>query len=796
MMPSWFRRLPLPTSLKHLAGSAWMMSGRLFAMGSIASFGLAVFAGALSAIDSVFISRNAWYEEGKLADLELRVVADDIYNFPDFHGIPGVANFRARMIYPGSLTLAQRGEETLRILLISAATESAASINTQTIISGKALSSDDRDGVVIERSLSRFSGVKVGDVLPVKLGNDHATLHVRGIVSDPEFLLTPANPSLFVPSKASLGVIYTNHKVLSERFGFTPANSVLFRALPGTDIEAMRQAVIERAQSRLNVDYTATRTEQFSYQFLEKDLGVFRIVVPVIVMVSVLSAVFVTVFLFMQWVAQERQALAVFLTLGHTPYKLSSSFAVMFIYLTSGVVFGGMVFAVLVGRSFLYNFSASIGLPLPHFALTPTYVGCGIVGVITIFALAGSVVINRIFSLSPRDAMRHGIVLTHAPDRIGSALGRLLPRSWLRMPLRSLFRHRIVSGVSIIAVALGFGITASFFIAFSSFVGTSVNRVNQNKWDIAVDFVAPMWDENVAELVKANQLTDYAPYTKGVVQSIHQGRRVNLYVGGFDPDKHWQSMLLVAGEGLSPSVPNGILLEQSTARELGVGVGSELTVEVQGRQRTAFIRGLFSGAMPGEARFPISFHQDLADIDSRTTGLLVRTTVDIPTLSKRLLQNPDVQQVLTKAQVAREILAASGQVTEIIKLGSLISITIAALFVFACVGYTVLQRRGEYQMLRVLGYRDGFITTIILVEIAFLGIASLVLAIPIGALTGRYLNYKLSQAWFQVDTIISLADYLKTFIPGFILLPLIALPVSRMVLKVPLESELRSREIS
>ena len=69
MMPSWFRRLPLPTSFKHLAGSAWMMSGRLFAMGSIAGFGLAVFVGALSAIDSVFIRRDAGYEEGKLADL-------------------------------------------------------------------------------------------------------------------------------------------------------------------------------------------------------------------------------------------------------------------------------------------------------------------------------------------------------------------------------------------------------------------------------------------------------------------------------------------------------------------------------------------------------------------------------------------------------------------------------------------------------------------------------------------------------------------------------------------------------
>ncbi|UUZ48677.1 hypothetical protein LP420_39345 [Massilia sp. B-10] len=80
----------------------------------------------------------------------------------------------------------------------------------------------------------------------------------------------------------------------------------------------MRQAVQQRAATRLNVEATASRTEQFSYQFLEKDLGVFRVVVPVIVLVSALSAMVVTVFLFAQWVLRERQIIGVFMALGHT----------------------------------------------------------------------------------------------------------------------------------------------------------------------------------------------------------------------------------------------------------------------------------------------------------------------------------------------------------------------------------------------------------------------------------------------------------------------------------------------
>ncbi len=76
----------------------------------------------------------------------------------------------------------------------------------------------------------------------------------------------------------------------------------------------------------------------------------------------------------------------------------------------------------------------------------------------------------------------------------------------------------------------------------------------------------------------------------------------------------------------------------------------------------------------------------------------------------------------------------------------MVSIGIAGLFVFACLGYTVLQRKGDYQSLRLLGYGDGLIRAIIVVEVCLLGAAALVLAVPIGALTAAYLNDKLSEA--------------------------------------------------
>ncbi|UUZ48679.1 hypothetical protein LP420_39355 [Massilia sp. B-10] len=69
-------------------------------------------------------------------------------------------------------------------------------------------------------------------------------------------------------------------------------------------------------------------------------------------------------------------------------------------------------------------------------------------------------------------------------------------------------------------VALGFGITSAFFISFSSFVGTSVRMVEQNSWDLAVDFVAPVWNENLDAIEKIPGIGASTPYTKGVAQAV------------------------------------------------------------------------------------------------------------------------------------------------------------------------------------------------------------------------------------------------------------------------------------
>ena len=133
----------------------------------------------------------------------------------------------------------------------------------------------------------------------------------------------------------------------------------------------------------------------------------------------------------------------------------------------------------------------------------------------------------------------------------------------------------------------------------------------------------------------------------------------------------------------------------------------------------------------------------------------VRVGGNDPDTVRPLLADRDgVEQVLTKQQIKTEIVRARGQVTQILQLGSLVSIGVALPFVVACLGHTITRRKDGYQVMRVLGFRDGVIRLTIMAETCVLGLAAVVLATPVGALTAAYMTRKLSEAWSHVDTVI------------------------------------------
>ena len=783
-------------ALKHLLGSAKAMIGRLIALVAITAASFGIFAGGLSAIDSNLSARDQWFEQGRRADLEVLFQTAPSAQVPDFSTVDGVESVRTRLAVLGSVDVADHPHLALK--LVAGRCDDEVDINKLVLLEGAFLDPGDTKGILIDRHLQESHEVQVGDELPITVGVQKLSLIVRGVVQDSEYLLAPANPSLFVPTKGTLGVGFVVAATLEELNGVGSINSVLVRLSPGVDREQTRNGLLAQAQrAHLELAHVLGPDEQFASLYLEKNLAVFTVVVPVIVVATGLSSVFVTFFLLAQWLARERRAFGVLMTLGYRPAHLVRAFMVVLALLAGVSMAVGIGLAYLLASLFVWRFGVSVGLPLVPTVLTGTYLWTGCAAIALMFISAGIYSTVQVASMTPLDAIRTVPGLTARPGRISGWLGSRLPTSWLRIALRNTARDKVVSVLTVVSMALGFGITASFFVTFTSVITTAHSYVLVSTWDLLADFRTPQKAEDYTSLAQDCGAGDATGEVKGVVQATAGSIHANLYVGGFDPEKLWHVLPnMISGHDVRTDDPQGILLEVATARELGVDLGDVIDLDSTVGHFEAHIVGIFSGVLPGESRFPVAYAQDVLGLKEHYSGMLVRVALDQLDEVKDCFANDEsVQQVLTRAEIESDITTLSNQIITILHLGSAVSIVVALLFVIACLGYTVFKRAPDYQLLRSLGFRDRVVVATIVTETYILGFLAIILAIPVGFLTAQFTGWQISKVWFHINTSFRFDDFAQTFLPALILLPGVALLMARTVLREPLDTFMRSREL-
>jgi len=771
---------------------------RALAIVLIIASGMAVYVGIYSAIDSLFGTRDAEYRRGAMADLEVRFILDDQKNVPTLEGLSQVEAMEGRLLLPGHLELAggsTEGSGRLAATLVGLDLESARRINRLTILEGEGLDPAAPRSVVIDRNLARYHGVAVGDVLHLVVGKDHyRDLTVRGIARSPEYLLASADPSILLPSKGSMGVVFAPLDLVADRLGFRAVNSMVLLLRDPAD-GAARQQIVERLDSKLAVEEVIPRDRQFGYLFLEKDLHAFALFIPAILWIFALTAVLVTLFLMFQWIVGQRREVGVLRALGYGRSRVGLA------YLAPTLAFGALAVPVGWGLSWitLYGFGASyaqaIGLPAPDLALDPVRVGWGALGILGVLLMAVIWPQARLLRLRPQEAVRgdrgeQNHDLGPVARRLVSSLGGAL---WLRYAARSLLRYRGMSAMTVVSVAMALGVSISYFISMTSFKETLVGQFEDDRWDVAVDYLAPVWDDELDMFDSVDGVTEIDPYLRGSIRLVAGARQESSLATGIGPRKSLQGIEIVRGRDLEPGDRDVVLLEQSTAAELGLGPGDPVEIDSRGERYQARVAGLFSGTLPGESYAPLETMRRWLELDGQSSGAFLRTARPPDELRGSLYGLERVARVTTQHQLVEGLLEIMDEILTILWVTEGFSIAVAALFVFSSASFTVAERAPEYAMLRILGFQGGQIGAMVVAEILLLGCVASVLAVPLGYGLATLLTARLSAAWLTVHVVTRWHDVLIIILPALALLPLAAWPAIRNVLRAELPKTLRER---
>jgi putative ABC transport system permease protein len=770
------------------------MRWRILAAGLILGSALAMFAGIYSAIDSLFAFRDRLYSDLQAADLEVRFIPDDVINLPDLSRAPGVAAMEHRLMLPGHVDL--KSGSKLYATLIALDLDQPVDLNRLKILEGLPLDPKKPDEIVIERNLAKYHGYHVGDRLRLVVGRDHYDLTVRGIALSPEFLIDSANPNFFLPSKGSMGVIFAPLRLIEARLGYKLVDSLVFRLAPGQNAEQAGTAIARLASKKITVEETLPRHRQFGHLYLELDLNAFKVFVPAIVIIFVATAIIIIVFLLYQWLRDQRRQIGVFMALGYGTRQLFGAYVLPVGAIAAIAIVSGLLLSFVMLYGFGYGYAEALGLPRPQLTLLPRYVVLGSLGVLLVLALSSAYPLAGILRLSPQDAVRGERRVTDGRvGRFGTWLTSLFSNSTAsRYALRNLARARGTTLLTVFAVALALGAPLSYFISLTSFESAVVKSFANDRWDLAVDFIAPVWRDELGPLERSPGVSSVDFYLRGPIRIVRGEREEPSFMLGITAGSPSRTPRILEGRGLVASDTDAILLERKTAASLGYHIGDEVIIDVRDVRSRARLVGIFSGALPGESYAPLATAQRWLDMDGQGNGAFLRTGANFPR-ADALYSLDRVGRVTEKSILVGEFVAHLKEIAAIIYLAFAFSLAVALLFVFSTTSFSVLKREPEYATLRTLGFSDAIVVKIVLIEIIVIGIAGLLLALPAGIAISIFLNKVLSQAWFTIDTVVTMQDALIVLIPALFLFPLTGWPPIRSIRAAGLVQQIRRRAV-
>jgi len=402
----------------------WRMKGRALAIALILSFGVTAYIGFYASVASLFHTRDYYYRELGAPDLDVFFQHEIRDEIPDVGGIQGVADVEHRLVARGSIQL--DADRQLAGLLILHESQKQNPISRLKVIEGRMPNLDnDPDGVVVERSLARYHGYAVGDTIRAEIGKSVYEGKITGVVVSSEFLSSTANPDYFVPQKGSLGVVYADLSRIEELMGEVVVNDLIVRYKAGADKAATRGRIIDRLDEALTILEITPKEEQFGYQYLEKDLGAFKLFVPAVIAVFALTSFLITLITFNRMILSQRKEIGTLLALGYTPGKIFST------YLIGGLVIGivgsalGYPFSFVVRNLFGYEYGVAIGLPEVIFITPWPLVVKGMMMGVAIALAASAWPALKVVRMTPQEAIR-------APQEASRQVGHRFQKTLIR----------------------------------------------------------------------------------------------------------------------------------------------------------------------------------------------------------------------------------------------------------------------------------------------------------------------------------------------------------------------------
>jgi putative ABC transport system permease protein len=702
----------------------------------VVASGIAGFIACLSAVDSLALARDRFYESGRFAEIFASAKRAPDALFQRLQEVPGVVDLQttveanARVTVPGS-------PDPVIGQLIGLDSHRPQQLNRVSLRTGRFPEPGVRSGGELEAVVSEGFAIahklKPGAEVSALVNGKLRRLRITGTALSPEYIFA----GLWgMPDLRAFGVFWVDDDELAAALDMRGAfNHVALKLSPQT---SQRTAV--DAVSRLLAPYGGLpargRDEQVSHSMLDNEIRSQQVLGTILPSIFLAVAAFLLHVVAARLVATQREQVAALKALGYS----NASIAFHYLKLVAPMVGAGFLLGLLLGRwlgsGLMFLYSETFRFPVLEHRISPALAALSLL-IVAITAVLGTLTaIATTVRLQPAEAMR-----PPAPGRYRRSLLERVPRlrtgPALRMILRNVERRPLRATVTIggIAFAVAIVIMGNFFRdAMDAIVDASFNLGMRG--DIAVWTAEPVDAAAARSLSRIPGVLQVEPGRRVEVRFVNGQRSETGQVQGRAAHPELQRVIDIEGR-VVPLPEHGLLMGDRLAAKLGLQVGQMVTVELrEGRRyvRQVVVERTVRDMMGLNAymeRRALNRLVGEGDVASEFTLAVERGTAPRVLVATQAV--PAVAGAFSKASMVRNMEEVTTR--NILIMSSILTAfaaVIAVGVVYNNARIALAERNWELASLRVLGFTRAEVSVLLLGELA-LGIA---IALPLGMALG------------------------------------------------------------
>ncbi len=725
---------------RKLFRDLWHIKGQALAISLVISVGVLVFIMYLSAFDSLQLSRSAYYERQRFADVFAALKRAPLSLHPRIADIPGVLQVETRVVMDVNLDV-EGLEEPATGRLISIPDRRQEILNDIVLREGRYIEPGRPDEVIVSEGFAQAHGLRPGESIRAILNGRRRELEVVGIGLSPEYIYT-IRPGEFIPDDARFAVMWMERRALGAAFDMEGGfNDVALLLMPG----AREEDVIAALDDLLEPygGWGAIPKElQLSNWSVENELKGLQGAAVAIPIVFLAVAAFLLHVVLRRIVAVQREQIATLKALGYSNRALALHYTWWALAVSLFGTLGGTVAGAALGKGMLGMYNQYFRFPSLEYRLEQDVVAAAIlIGIIAAIIGANSAV-RQAVRLQPAEAMR-----PEPPGKYKVSVAERLGLRWLlsqsaRIVLRNMERQQARSMISIGGIACSLAILiVGMFSIDSLALMMDVQFGLAQRQDVQLSFAEAISPRGIHSVRRLPGVVAVEPMRSVPVRLEAGNRSRQASISGLPQQGDLYRVLDVETLRQVPLPEHGLVLSSSLARALGVAPGDTVTANVLVGRRAVqdlSVTGIVKQYLGLAAYMDIDAVRRLMREGAALTGAhLAVDSAYLPDLFRAVKETPAIAgSGLRTAALEAFNETFAENIGIMIFFNVLFASVIAFGVVYNSARVSLAERSRELASLRVMGFTRAEISAILLGE---LGVLTL-LALPVGMVLGYGLS--------------------------------------------------------